>query len=92
MRWLKLLGVIVVTYFILPNEGWATPVDDVRTFSLQAIEICQGPVAKILAAFVLLAGIASLLRGRYKIAVSCGIGFIFLLFLPILIAMVGGTH
>jgi type IV secretory pathway VirB2 component (pilin) len=49
------------------------------------INILKGPIAKVLTAIILLAGVASLLRGRYKIALSCGVAFVVLLFLPLVV-------
>ncbi len=57
-------------------------------FSVKMLAIVQGPVLKVLAAAVLLVGVASLLRGRHKLALSCGIAFLLLLFLPILLGHV----
>ena len=54
------------------------------------ITILKGPVSKLLAAIILLAGVAGLLRGRHKIALSCGVAFVVLLFLPIILQQVAG--
>ncbi len=54
-------------------------------FSTRVLTIVQGPVLKVLAAIVLLVGVAGLLRGRHQLAISCGLAFLLLLFLPILL-------
>ena len=64
------------------------PLSVVADFSTQMIAILKGPIAKILAAFILLAGVGGLLRGRHKLALSCGAAFVILLFLPILLEQV----
>ncbi|MBI3315088.1 MAG: hypothetical protein HYZ86_04040 [Candidatus Omnitrophica bacterium] len=68
------------------------PVSVVSDFSTQAIAILKGPIAKTLAALVLLAGVGGLLRGRHKLALSCGAAFVILLFLPILLEQVANGH
>jgi hypothetical protein len=68
------------------NTGDPMAVSD--EFSKKTLEIIQGPLLKVLAAFVLLVGIAGLLRGRPRLAISCGIAFILILFLPILLGRV----
>ncbi len=68
------------------------PLNVVTDFSTQAIAILKGPIAKILAALILLAGVGGLLRGRHKLALSCGAAFVILLFLPILLEQVANGH
>jgi len=80
--------------FLSTVQVWAAkdktddPLDVTQEFSTKMLDIVQGPVLKVLAAAILLVGVASLLRGRHKLAVSCGIGFLLLLFLPILLGHV----
>ena len=64
------------------------PLEVSNAFSEKVLEIVKGPILKVLAAAVLLVGIAGLLRGRHKLAVSCGLAFLLLLFLPILLGRV----
>ena len=64
------------------------PLEVSNDFSQQLLSIIQGPILKVLAAVVLLVGIASLLQGKQKIALSCGLAFLLLLFLPILLGKV----
>ena len=66
------------------------PLQVSQDFSQRMVQIFQGPISKILAAIVLLAGVGGLLRGRHKIAISCAAAFILILFLPILLQQVGG--
>ncbi|MBI4309630.1 MAG: hypothetical protein HY591_04795 [Candidatus Omnitrophica bacterium] len=68
------------------------PEEVVNSFSTRMIDILKGPIAKVLGAVILLAGVASLLRGRHKLAVSCGLAFIVLLFLPILLQQVANGN
>ena len=56
----------------------------VTTYSTKMIEIMKGPIAKTLSFIILLACVAALLRGRHRLAISCGVGFIVLLFLQII--------
>lgn len=64
------------------------PLNAADDFSKKVLDIVQGPVLKMLAAVVLLVGIAGLLRGRYKLALSCAMAFLLILFLPILLGKV----
>ncbi len=64
------------------------PLGVANDFSTQSINILKGPIAKILGAVILLTGVASLLRGRHKLALSCAVAFIMLLFLPMLLTKV----
>ena len=77
-------------YFNFVSNGFAgNPQEVMSDFSTQLVDIFKGPIAKILAALILMGGVAALLRGRHKLAVSCGLAFIILLFLPILLEQVG---
>lgn len=73
-----LLNVIVTVFADDPQQV----VDD---FSQKSILMLKGPIAKLLGAVILLTGVASLLRGRHKLAMSCAVAFVMLLFLPILL-------
>jgi type IV secretory pathway VirB2 component (pilin) len=64
------------------------PLEVSNDFSTKMLDIVKGPVLKLLAAVVLLVGIAGLLRGRHKLAISCGVAFILILFLPILLSKI----
>ena len=66
------------------------PVAATNDFSSKMLTIFKGPVVKVLAGMILFAGVAGLLRGRHQVAVSCGIAFILLLFLPIILQYFGG--
>ena len=57
-------------------------------FSEKVLSIVQGPILKVLAAVVLLVGIAGLLQGKQKLSICCGLAFLLLLFLPILLGKV----
>lgn len=67
------------------NDSTADPLEVSNDFSTRMLAILQGPVLKVLAAAVLLVGVTGLLRGRHRLAVSCGLAFLLLLFLPILL-------
>ena len=91
----KVLTILFLTIGFLPGlalaqatGGGGDPMSVVSDFSTQMIAILKGPIAKILAAFILLAGVGGLLRGRHKLALSCGAAFVILLFLPILLEQV----
>ncbi len=85
----KLLNTIVSTgliWLIRISNVWAgDPMATTTDFSTKMIDIIKGPVLKLSAAVVLLVGAVGLLRGRHKLAVSCGLAFLLLLFLPILL-------
>ncbi len=84
--------VLFLTALCLPGlalaQAQGDPMSVVSDFSTQMIAILKGPIAKILAALILLAGVGGLLRGRHKLALSCGAAFVILLFLPILLEQV----
>jgi type IV secretory pathway VirB2 component (pilin) len=56
----------------------------VDNYSTQMIAILKGPIAKVLSFIILLACVGALLRGRHKLAISCGMAFIVLLFLQVI--------
>ena len=56
----------------------------VEDYSNQMITIFKGPIAKLLSFVILLAGVAALLGGRHRLAVSCGVAFIVLLFIQVI--------
>lgn len=56
----------------------------VESYSNQMITIFKGPIAKLLSFIILLAGVSALLSGRHRLAVSCGIAFIVLLFIQVI--------
>ncbi len=61
-------------------------------FSGKILSILTGPLVKVVAGVVLFVGVAGLLRGKHQVAVSCGIAFVLLLCLPIILGYFGGTH
>ena len=65
-------------------SGGDDPKAVVDNYSTKMIEILKGPIAKVLAVIILLACVGALLRGRHKLAISCGIAFIVLLFIQML--------
>jgi type IV secretory pathway VirB2 component (pilin) len=89
----KISMVINTGLIVLINsmQAWAAtdktddPLIVTNDFSTRMLAIIQGPVLKVLAAVVLLVGVAGLLRGRHKVALACGVAFLLLLFLPILL-------
>ena len=92
---LNTIADIGLILFIRSSQVWAKdstddPLAVSNDFSTRMLSIVQGPVLKVLAAVVLLAGVAGLLRGRHKLAISCGLAFLLLLFLPILLGHVSG--
>ena len=80
----RLLKLILILIFVsIPGlalaqqQSTGDPLAVTSEFSTKMVDILKGPIAKILAALVLLAGIAGLLRGRHKLALSCGAAFLF---------------
>ena len=92
MRRLINLTIFLILLFGLADKGFAQADIDPNAVVVEnankMIQILQGPVTKLLAAIILLAGVAGLLRGRHKIALSCGIAFVVLLFLPMILRQV----
>ncbi len=84
--------ILFLTAFVVPGlalaQAQGDPMSVVSDFSTQAIAILKGPIAKILVALILLAGVGGLLRGRHKTALCCAAAFVILLFLPILLEQV----
>ena len=75
--------------FAAPNNGSTDdPLAVSNDFSEKVLSIVQGPILKVLAAVVLLVGIAGLLQGKQKLSICCGLAFLLLLFLPILLGKV----
>ena len=66
------------------------PESAVSGFSQRMVSLVNGPVAKVLGVVILLVGVASLLRGRHAVAMSCGVAFVVLLFLPFFLTQLGG--
>ena len=54
----------------------------VADFADFLITILTGPVSKILAAVLLIAGVIALLNGKQGVAIACGFGFMILMFIP----------
>lgn len=85
---------IVLMLFLSASQVFAEDAQDVVTatndFSTKMLTIFKGPLVKILAGIVLFVGVGGLLRGRYQVAVSCGVAFVLLLFLPIILQYFGG--
>jgi type IV secretory pathway VirB2 component (pilin) len=46
------------------------------------INILTGPIAKLLAAVLLISGVVALLNGKQAVAVSCAFAFLILMFIP----------
>ena len=88
MRCLVMFNVFFLTLVssVLADDPKAMVTD----YSTKMIEILQGPVSKLFGAIILLVGASALLRGRHAIAISCGLAFVMLLFLPILLQHLGG--
>ena len=93
MNYQFLKAALFLTAIVMPGlalaQSQGDPMSAVSDFSTQMIDILKGPIAKILAAIILLAGVGGLLRGRHRLAISCGIAFTILLFLPMLLEKVG---
>ena len=46
------------------------------------MKILSGPVSKIIAVVLLLSAVLSLFKGQVGVAISCGVGFLLLMFIP----------
>ncbi len=89
-RHIALIGIMVLSF--ISQVMAQTPEEVVGSFSTRMVDILKGPIVKILGALILLAGVASLLRGRHKTALSCAVAFVILLFLPFLLEQLAGAH
>jgi type IV secretory pathway VirB2 component (pilin) len=82
------LMLLVAVFMLIAVNAFAQnsdPLATTTTFTDKMLEIIQGPITKFMAAVILLGGVGALLRGRHKMAISCGIAFIVLLSIPLLI-------
>ena len=91
-RCLALCGVILGSWTsnVFAQIADGAPETAVSGFSQRMVAMVNGPVAKLLGVVILLVGVASLLRGRHAVAMSCGVGFVVLLFLPFFLTQLGG--
>ena len=64
----------------------------VGTVSSSLLRILSGPVAKVVAAFLLIMTVVNLLKGKYGIAVASGLGFVILVLLPMFISWIQGAR
>lgn len=90
MRYLIKL-VVLMHLFLIDSVSfvWADdPEKTVQEFSEKSVLMLKGPIAKLLGVVILLSGVASLLRGRYKLAIASAVAFVMLLFLPLLLERV----
>ena len=87
--------VVMFNVFLLNSLGslWAQQASEAETdmtnFSEKVINILKGPIVKVLGVVILVVGIASLLRGRHQIAITCFVGFTMVLFFPYLLSLLG---
>ncbi len=90
MRSLMKMVVLMHLYLIdFVSFVWADdPEKTVQEFSEKSVLMLKGPIAKLLGVVILLSGVASLLRGRYKLAIASAVAFVMLLFLPLLLERV----
>ena len=88
------LILLINSSYALAQSTDGSGAQDVMTatndFSSKMLDIFKGPLVKIVAGIVLFVGVGGLLRGRHQIAVSCGVAFILLLSLPIILKYFGG--
>ena len=80
-------GLIGITKVLAQSAQ--TPEQAATDFSNKAITILRGPIAKVLGVVILITGVASLLRGRHKLAISCALAFVLLLFMPMFLGQLG---
>jgi|GEM_PF-5029420 len=93
----KVFNILVCTgliWLMRTSDLWADVknLDDATDdFSTKILTMFKGPLLKIVAGFVLFMGVGGLLRGKHQVAVSCGIAFVLLLLLPVLLQYLGDT-
>lgn len=92
----KIWNIIVYTgliWIIKTSDIWAENVQDLDTasndFSDKMLKMFKGPLVKIVAGIVLFMGVGGLIRGRHQVALSCGIAFVLLLLLPVILGYFG---
>jgi type IV secretory pathway VirB2 component (pilin) len=84
-RFHQLLAAVSIMFFKV-GYVWAQDVNQAADdFSTKMLTIFKGPLIKIMACVVLFAGVAGLLRGKNQVAVSCGVAFVLLLCLPLIL-------
>ncbi len=89
-RFLRAVVMSQVAIFSWLSEVWAQssgsddPKAVVESYSNQLIIIFKGPIAKALSFVILLACVSALLSGKHRLAISCGIAFIVLLFIQVI--------
>ena len=89
---IKVSGFVLTIFILGCAKAWADdPLQATTDFSDRLIAILKGPVTKGLGALLLIVAVGGLLRGRHKLAISCGVAFVILLFLPILLQHLGGS-
>ena len=84
LRCLALCNIALMTW--MPNALAQlrddSPERTVTDFSTRMTTLINGPIVKLFGVVILLVGVGSLLRGRHTVAMSCGVAFVVLLFLP----------
>ena len=76
------VGLLGVSWSFANTEAAKGIVEDFSDFFL---DILEGPIAKLLAAFILITGVVNIFQGKMGVAVGCGGAFLLLMFLPKLI-------
>ena len=90
----NLMYVAIMTILINLSVAFAAETETIDKatddFSDKMLTLFKGPLVKILAGVVLFVGVGGLLRGKHNVAVSCGIAFVLLLMLPVVLKYFGG--
>jgi|GEM_PF-6971244 type IV secretory pathway VirB2 component (pilin) len=91
-----LSAVLVLGLLASTALAYAQTTDDVEssvaTVSSSLLRILSGPVAKVVAAFLLIMAVINLLKGKYGMAIAAGFGFVILVLLPLFIGWIQGAH
>ncbi len=92
----KIIGCTGLMWLIKISDVLA---DNVQTldgatndFATKMLTMFKGPLVKVVAGIVLFVGVGGLLRGRHQVAVSCGIAFVLLLLLPVILQYFGAAN
>ncbi len=85
---IRIFSLLILGFFVFAGghdlafaQNQVDPLAVVTENTDKVSQILKGPIFTLGGAVILLVGVAGLLRGRYKLAVSCAIAYAALLFL-----------
>ena len=82
---IALLSVVVflcIAPFVFAQISGGQEEKTVNDFADFWVKILSGHVSKIIAVVLLLSAVLSLFKGQVGVAISCGVGFLLLMFIP----------